>query len=82
MATGLREAVANADDVAAVKRSIVGQIYRVLSIHLGTPPGGSSGRWTDKDNTFHREGEFTPQEFAAQYVPGPGRFRVLGQRSS
>lgn len=58
-ARDLREAVANADDVAAVKRSIVGQIYRVLSIHLGTPPERFIWQWTDKDNTFHREGEFT-----------------------
>lgn len=76
-ARDLREAVANADDVAAVKRSIVGQIYRVLSIHLGTPPERFIWQWTDKDNTFHREGEFTPQEFAAQYVPDLDDFVCL-----
>ncbi|MFT0847944.1 C1 family peptidase [Actinomycetaceae bacterium L2_0104] len=68
-ARDLRGAVNDGGDVAATKRSILEQVYRVLSIHLGTPPASFLWQWEDKDGSFHREGEFTPLEFAAKYVP-------------
>ncbi len=68
-ARDLRAAVAKGYNVAAAKRSILEQVYRVLNIHLGTPPERFLWQWEDKDATFHREGEFTPLEFAARYVP-------------
>ena len=68
-ARDLRAAVAAGGAVAAAKRSIMEQVYRVLNIHLGTPPERVLWQWEDKDGNFHREGEFTPLEFAAKYVP-------------
>jgi len=50
------------------KHEILTVIYRILSIHMGTPPGRFDWQWRDKDNKFHRDGELTPQEFAGKYV--------------
>jgi bleomycin hydrolase len=55
----------------AEKADVLQVIYRVLCIHLGTPPDRFDWQWTDKDRTFHRDGVLTPQEFAAKYVELP-----------
>ena len=55
----------------AVKAEIMQVIYRILCIHLGTPPERFDWQWTDKDKEFHRDGVLTPQEFAANYVDLP-----------
>jgi bleomycin hydrolase len=65
---------AAAESVAAarsVKAQILETIYRVLCIHLGTPPDRFDWQWIDKDKQFHRDGVLTPQEFAAKYVDLP-----------
>ncbi|MHB1434374.1 MAG: C1 family peptidase, partial [Streptosporangiaceae bacterium] len=46
-------------------------VYRVLCIHLGTPPERFDWQWTDKDREFHRDGVLTPVEFAERYVDLP-----------
>ena len=43
-------------------------VYRILCIHLGDPPETVDWQWRDRDGTFHRDGEITPQEFADRYV--------------
>jgi bleomycin hydrolase len=53
------------------KAEVLKVIYRVLCIHLGTPPERFDWQWTDKDRHFHRDGVLTPQEFAAAYVDLP-----------
>jgi bleomycin hydrolase len=71
-AKSLREASAQGPDAArAVKSDILDVVYRVLCIHLGTPPEQIDWQWTDKDKEFHRDGVLTPQEFAARYVTLP-----------
>jgi bleomycin hydrolase len=55
----------------AAKADVLQVIYRVLCIHLGTPPESFDWQWTDKDKQFHRDGVLTPQEFAAKYVDLP-----------
>ena len=68
----VRAAAAESVDAArAVKADILQVIYRVLCIHLGTPPESFDWQWTDKDKEFHRDGVLTPQEFAAKYVDLP-----------
>jgi bleomycin hydrolase len=67
-------AAAAADGVEAArakKADVLGVIYRVLCIHLGTPPDRFDWQWTDKDRQFHRDGVITPREFAAKYVTLP-----------
>jgi bleomycin hydrolase len=60
-----------AEAARAAKGEILQVIYRVLCIHLGTPPGRFLWQWTDKDRVFHRDGMLTPREFAARYVDLP-----------
>ncbi|WP_316669636.1 C1 family peptidase [uncultured Propionibacterium sp.] len=47
---------------------ILGQIHRVLCIHLGTPPTSFIWQYRDKDQNFVRAGELTPVQFAAQVL--------------
>ena len=44
------------------------EIWRVLYIHLGTPPEKFDWQWRDKDKEFHRKGTMTPLEFVDEYV--------------
>ena len=64
-------AAGGAEAARAEKAGILRIIYRVLCIHLGTPPERFDWQWTDKDREFHRDGLLTPQEFAARYVELP-----------
>jgi bleomycin hydrolase len=72
-AKSVREAVADGGTKAgrAVKAELLRVVYRVLCIHLGTPPERFDWQWTDKDRAFHRDGVLTPVEFAAKYVTLP-----------
>ncbi len=63
----LREAD-GADAEAAVRADVLATCYRILAIHLGTPPERFTWQWIDKDKQFHRDGELTPAEFADRYV--------------
>ena len=53
------------------KNQILGEVHRVLSIHLGTPPETIQWQWTDRKGNFHRDEEMTPQEFAQKYLTLP-----------
>ncbi len=71
-AKSVRAACARGAEAArAEKADVLRVIYRVLCIHLGTPPDHIDWQWTDKDREFHRDGVLTPQEFAARYVDLP-----------
>lgn len=43
-------------------------IFRVLSIHLGTPPPEFEWSWKDKDKNVKSTGKITPLEFLKEYV--------------
>ena len=62
---------ATREELRAEKEQTLAVIYRILCIHLGTPPGGFAWQWTDKDRNFHRDPERTPQQFAETYVDLP-----------
>ena len=62
-ASGARES-----EIRAAKDEILEVVWRMLCIHLGTPPKKFDWQWEDKDKKFHRDGEMTPREFAAKYV--------------
>lgn len=59
-------------DLRIEKRSMLNTFYRMLSIHLGQPPGSFLWEWRDKDKVFHRHpddgGHITPNDFYEQYV--------------
>jgi bleomycin hydrolase len=50
------------------KQGMMETVYRMLSIHLGTPPRRFYWEWRDKDEAFHRHGQITPTEFFETYV--------------
>jgi bleomycin hydrolase len=62
---------ASMEELRAEKERALEVVYRVLCIHLGTPPRRFVWQWTDKDRNFRRDAEMTPQEFAAVYVDLP-----------
>jgi bleomycin hydrolase len=71
-AKSVREASSQGVEAArAAKADVLRVIYRVLCIHLGTPPDRIDWQWTDASREFHRDGMLTPQEFAAKYVDLP-----------
>lgn len=51
-----------------MKDEFLGEIYRMLCIHLGEPPRNFDWQWRDKDKVFHRAGRMTPQEFYRKHV--------------
>ena len=53
------------------KQESLRAIYRILSIHLGTPPDSFDWQWKDKDGGFHRDGTITPLEFVEKYISTP-----------
>jgi bleomycin hydrolase len=55
------------EDCRAGKNEMLSTIYRILSIHLGTPPSSFLWQRKDKDKTFHRDRELTPQAFVTKY---------------
>jgi len=67
-ARDLRNAVAGGKSVDAVRQAIMGDVYKLLSIHLGTPPTSFIWQWRDKQKAFHRGGEMTPKQFAEHII--------------
>ena len=55
-------------EARAHKDSRLADIWRILCIHLGTPPEKFDWQWEDKDGKLHRKGMMTPQEFAEEFV--------------
>lgn len=73
-ASTLRQLTATGAEVATVddaRQQVVADAYRILAIHLGTPPDSFDWQWRDDAGAFHRDGEMTPQEFFAKYVTIP-----------
>ena len=56
------------DEAREHKEKRIADIWKMLCIHLGTPPKTFDWQWRDKDDEFHRKGRMTPQQFAAEYV--------------
>ncbi|MDR1808467.1 MAG: C1 family peptidase [Propionibacteriaceae bacterium] len=67
-ARDLRAAVAAGQDAEPLRAALMEAVYRVLAIHLGTPPTSFTWQYRDKDRHFTRAGEFTPLEFAAEVI--------------
>jgi bleomycin hydrolase len=62
---------ATPEALAERKDTLLRTIYRILCIHLGTPPERFTWQWSDGDKNFHRDEAMTPQEFAAKYIELP-----------
>ena len=68
---GAEQLRANGADKEQIREKILSGIWRILCIHLGTPPTNFMWQWQDKDKKFTRKGEMTPLEFAAEYIETP-----------
>ena len=67
----LRESAAagvGADDLRAMKKEMMGDVYHLLVTCLGEPPASFSVRLRDKDDKIALAGTFTPTEFFATAV--------------
>lgn len=65
---GILDSGGSENEARTHKESRMEDIWRVLCIHLGTPPESFDWQWRDKDKEFHRRGEMTPQQFADEFV--------------
>ena len=65
---GAEKIRAAGDNAEKMREEILSGIWRILCIHLGTPPTSFLWQWQDKDKKFHRKGEMTPLEFANEYI--------------
>ena len=59
------------DAMREAKQESLQAIYRILTIHLGTPPESFDWQWKDKDGEFRRDGTMTPLEFVEKYISTP-----------
>lgn len=68
----LREMVSAGEPIAKVrqvKSAVLSNVYRVLSIFLGTPPKEFNWTFSDKDGNVKSIGNVTPLEFYKNHVP-------------
>lgn len=71
----IRDAATNSDpnegasQMEAARSEALSAVWRILAIHLGTPPTSFTWQYRDKDKNFHRKGTYTPLEFAHEIVP-------------
>ena len=67
----LRESAAagvSGDDLVAMKKQMMEEVYSLLVTCLGEPPASFDVRLRDKDDKLVLSGTFTPQEFFAEAV--------------
>jgi len=57
-----------AKEARAHKQERMGDVWRLLCTHLGTPPEKFDWQWRDKDGEFHTRGTMTPIEFRDEFV--------------
>jgi len=55
-------------DLRMMKKDMLGDIYQILTISLGTPPEKFSWQVRDKDKKFHRFENLTPKSFFSEHV--------------
>ena len=70
-ASELRKMIATGSslsDVRSRKEKRVADVWRLLCMHLGTPPESFDWQWRDKDGEFHRMGKMTPSAFVSEFV--------------
>lgn len=64
----LIETGASLKDAREHKEKRMEDVWRLLCIHLGTPPEKFDWQWRDKDGKFHTRGTMTPAQFRDEFV--------------
>jgi bleomycin hydrolase len=59
---------ASVDQLREAKEGMLINIYRMLTLNLGTPPTEFTWRYEDKDTVVSKPQEYTPQEFYKKVV--------------
>ena len=59
---------AGPDAMRQAKMDTLKAVYRILCIHLGSPPSVLDWQWRDREGEFHRDGELTSLDFAERYL--------------
>lgn len=65
------EEKATAKSLQEAKQKMLEEVYRILVLHLGTPPTHFSWQYTDKKHKFHSHRKLTPTSFARKIVNYP-----------
>ena len=58
---GIMEAGGSEGQAREHKQKRMADVWKLLNIHLGTPPRHFDWQWRDKDDEFHRRGRMTPK---------------------
>ncbi|XP_023665373.1 bleomycin hydrolase [Paramormyrops kingsleyae] len=67
----LRDMVANSytkADLSEAMDTMIEEVFRIVSVCLGSPPDTICWEFRDKEKNFHRIGPLTPQEFYREHV--------------
>lgn len=70
-AVTLREMIVagkSATEVQEVKETMLGEVYNLLAISLGTPPETFDFEYRDEEKNYHLDQNLTPQSFYEKYV--------------
>lgn len=64
----MKKSGVNLDEMRREKQKMLENVYRILRIHLGTPPSSFYWEWRDKNGEFHRRGLITAKGFLEEYI--------------
>ncbi len=64
---GLAVADTPSQKLQATKEVMLSEVYRILTIAIGTPPQSFNFAYRDKDKKYHREEGITPKQFLKKY---------------
>ena len=56
------------DEIMKRKKEMLSEVYNVLAVNIGIPPERFDYEYRDKEGTYHRIENITPQEFFERYV--------------
>ncbi len=56
------------DEIMKRKNEMLSEVYNILAINIGIPPERFDYEYRDKEGTYHRIENITPQEFFERYV--------------
>ncbi|XP_066455685.1 bleomycin hydrolase [Eleutherodactylus coqui] len=56
------------DEISTELDTMIEEVYRVVSICVGSPPETFTWEFRDKEKTYHKIGPLTPQEFYKEHV--------------
>lgn len=51
-----------------IKKDVMRDVYKIMVVHMGTPPKHFTWSYSDFEGTFHRHEKVTPKQFSKEYV--------------